>query len=631
MCGIAGILRAGGEPVPPGYIAAMVDTLRHRGPDGDGSFFAPGIALGHTRLAIIDLTPASGQPFVDEAAGLALVFNGEIYNYLELRSELKALGHDFRSSGDVEVLLRAYEQWGHDCLARLNGMFAFAIWNSRKQELFLARDRFGEKPLFLARSPKGLVFASEMKAILAVRPELRRPNRKPIFRYLARGDLDLDEATFFDGIEHLPAAHYMIVDAAGRPVCRRYWSPTSAPVPASRKQATEGFRELFFDAIRVRLRSDVPVGSSLSGGIDSSSIVATINAQKASHFVHQRTFSARFRSPAHDEGRYINALTRQLDAEPHEVWVEPDHFVEEFGDLQWHQEEPIASTSPFAQWLVMRLARESGTTVLLDGQSADELLAGYDQAQGMFWAHWARRGRLDLVAREVLSFVRRYRAIRQPALFAAYYSLPETLRDRLAEFYYRSNGVVSHDLHREFAPAHADATHPFPDRLRNELVRWQTATQLPEFLRYADRNSMAFGREVRLPFLDHRLIEYCFGLPPDMLLRRAVTKVVLRDAMRGIVPDEILDRRDKLAYSPPQRQWVHGPLRPWIEDLLAAAERRTTIFKPLAVRGLRERLQKRPADVLTWRVISTEAWFQRLIDRPGCANSGQAEISPLSW
>lgn len=631
MCGIAGLLRADGEPVPPGYIAAMVDTLRHRGPDGEGTFFAPGIGLGHTRLAIIDLSAASNQPFVDEAAGLALVYNGEIYNYVELRKELQSLGHTFRSDGDVEVLMRAYEEWGPDCLRRFNGMFAFAIWDNRKRQLLLARDRFGEKPLFIARSPRGIAFASEMKAILAVRPELRRPNFRPIFRYLVRGDLNQDHESFFDGIESLPAAHFMVLDHEGKGRPERYWCPVAAAVPASPKVAVEGFRELLFDSVRIRLRSDVPVGSSLSGGLDSSSIVATIDAQKTSQAVHQRTFSARFHSRAHDEGGFINLVTCQADAEAHQVWVEPDRFLTEFQRLQWHQEEPIASSSPFAQWLVMELAKQHGTTVLLDGQGADELLAGYDQSHGMFWAHWARRGRFDRLASEVVSFLRRYRTIRKPVLFAAYYSLPETPRDRLAERYYRSSNVVSQDLHREFSPAHASASHPFPDRLRNEMVRWQTATQLPEFLRYADRNSMAFGREVRLPFLDHRLVDYCFGLPPGMLLRNAVTKAVLREAMTGIVPGRVLQRRDKLAYSPPQEAWVQGPLRPWVEGLLADAVRRTGVFNRRSVLRLRERAGGRSNSLLTWRVLSTEAWFQTMIDAPARAPHGRAEISPLSW
>ncbi|MEO9254054.1 MAG: asparagine synthase (glutamine-hydrolyzing), partial [Tepidiformaceae bacterium] len=532
MCGIAGILRADGEPVSPGVMEAMVATLRHRGPDGEGVWCDGPVAFGHTRLAIIDLTAASDQPIFDDAAGLTMIYNGEIYNYIELREQLRALGHVFRSDGDGEVLLRAYAQWGVDALPRVNGMFVVAIWDERNRQLLLARDRFGEKPMYIARTPRSLVFASEMKAILAVRPELREANRKSVFRYLSRGDLDLDHESFFEGIESLPASHYLLLDSEGRGNAKRYWQASPGCVPSNHLAAVERFRELVFDSVRLRLRSDVPVGSSLSGGLDSSTIVATIDAQKSSQNVAQKTFSARFHSRAHDEGQFIDLVTSHLDADAHEVWVEPDGFLEAFGAMQWHQEEPIASTSVFAQWQVMKLAAEQQTTVLLDGQGADEILAGYDQAHGMFWAHWLRRGRLDKVGREMLAFGTRYGGFRDPALFAAYYSLPGGIRDGLAEFYYRSANMVSPELHREFSPSHVDTYEPFPDRLRNELVRWQTTTQLPEFLRYADRNSMAFGREVRLPFLDHRLVEFCFGLGPDLLLNKAVTKVILREGMR---------------------------------------------------------------------------------------------------
>lgn len=615
----------------PGLIDAMVATLRHRGPDGEGTWTSGSIGFGHTRLAIIDLTAASDQPIIDEAAGLTMIFNGEIYNYVELREELRALGHTFRSQGDGEVLLEAYAEWGVGCLRKLNGMFAVAIWDARRRELLLARDRFGEKPLYVARTAWSVVFASEIKAILAVRPELREANRKSVFRYLSRGDLDLDEESFFEGIEALPASHYLLLDAEGRGEARRYWQAAEGCVPRSRGAAVERFRELVFDAVRLRLRSDVPVGSSLSGGLDSSSIVATIDAEKSSQRVQQKTFSARFHSPSHDEGRFIERVTRHVDAESHEVWIEPECFVEAFREMQWHQEEPIASTSPFAQWCVMRLAAEQQTTVLLDGQGADEILAGYDQAHGMFWAHWMRRGRVDKVGREVMSFGRRYGGFRDPALFAAYYSLPGGIRDGLAELYYRSADVVSPELHREFSPAHVDTYEPFPDRLRNELVRWQTTTQLPEFLRYADRNSMAFGREVRLPFLDHRLVEYCFGLGPDLLLNRAVTKVVLREAMRGIVPDDILDRKDKLAYAPPQRQWNRGVLRPWLEGMLEDAERRTDVFNPRTVREMRGQLGRGGRDTLVWRIASTEAWFQTMVDAGTRVEEGRAEIRAGSW
>ena len=631
MCGICGILRADGEPVPPGIVESMVATLRHRGPDGEGTYFAPGVGLGQTRLAIIDLTPRSDQPFLDEEAGLALVFNGEIYNYVELKAELRGLGHTFRSDGDTEVLLRAYEQWGAGCLPRLNGMFAFALWDSRQRTLLLARDRFGEKPMFIARSRKGVVFASEMKAILAVRPELRDANRRAVYRYLARGDLNLDHESFFAGIESLPGGHFLVLDHEGRGEAQRYWAPTAGDVPVKRAEAVERFRELLFDSVRIRLRSDVPVGSSLSGGIDSSSIVATIHAEKTTQSLQQKTFSARFDSPAHDEGRFIHTVTSRVQADSREVWVKPAEFIDAFERLQYHQEEPIASASPFAQWLVMDLARQNDTTVLLDGQGADELLAGYDQAHGMFLAHWLRRGRLDKMAREFASYSRRYRAAREPALYAAYYSLPGRLRDGLVERYYRSGAVVSPELHREFAPAYAEAPHPFPDRLRNELVRWQTTTQLPEFLRYADRNSMAFSREVRLPFLDHRLAEFCFGLPPDLLLKGATTKVILRESMRGIVPDEILDRKDKLAYAPPQRQWNHGPLKTWVVTMLDRAVGRSEFFNCEAIGEVKRRFEAGGDDTLAWRIASAEAWYESMIERPGRVTSPAAEISSISW
>ena len=631
MCGIAGVLRGNGEPVAPGLVDAMVATLRHRGPDGEGTYFGTGVGLGQTRLAIIDPTPASDQPFIDEAAGLALIFNGEIYNYIELRDELKALGHTFRSTGDTEVLLRAYEQWGVEALPRLNGMFAFALWDERRRKLLLARDRFGEKPMFIARSPRGIVFASEMKAIFAIRPELREPNRKAVYRYLARGDLNLDCETFFEGIQNLQGGHYLVLDADGHGSPVRYWALAAADVPVRPRDAIERFRELLFDSVRIRLRSDVPVGSSLSGGIDSSSIVSTINAQKSSQWVQQKTFSARFDSKAHDEGPFIDIVTRKVDAEAHHVWVNPARFVDAFARLQHHQEEPMASASPFAQWLVMELAKQNATTVLLDGQGADEILAGYDQAHGMFLAHWLRRGRVDKLARELALYGKRYHAFREPAMYAAYYSLPGKLRDGLAERYYGARTIVSSELHDEFAPAYAEAPTPFDDRLRNELVRWQTTTQLPEFLRYADRNSMAFSREVRLPFLDHRLVDYCFGLPPDLLLKGATTKVILRESMRGIVPDSILDRKDKLAYAPPQHRWNHTSLKPWILMMIDRAAARGEFFNAEQVRSVRVRFQAGEADTLAWRIASTEAWYEQMIESPRAVPAGHAEISPISW
>lgn len=623
MCGIAGMLVAGGGEVPREEVLAMAAALRHRGPDGEGSYFGPGIGFGHTRLAIIDLSHASDQPFADEAAGLVLVFNGEIYNYVELRRELEGLGHRFRSQGDTEVLLRAFAEWRTGAFGRLNGMFACAIWDERRRELVLARDRFGEKPLYVARNGRELLFASEMKAILAARPGMREPNLRAVYRYIARGDLDQDAESFYAGIESLPAGHFLVLDADGRGTPKRYWRPRAAETPRRHEEAVEAFRALFFDAVRLRLRSDVPVGSSLSGGLDSSSIVCAIHAQKeAAGLGEQHTFSARFASSAHDEGRFIDLVTARCEARRHDTWVQPEAFEAEFAALQYHQEEPIASTSPFAQWMVMRLAREHGTTVLLDGQGADELLGGYTQALGMFFAHWLRTGRVDRAGRLLWSSWRRYGSLREPALFGAYYLLPARVRDRLAERYFGSGAILARDVHDRYAPAHAATISPFTDRLRNELVRWQLTTQLPEFLRYADRNSMAFSREVRLPFLDHRLAEFCAGLRPEWLLEGATTKAILRRAMEGIVPDAVLKRRDKLAYAPPQRSWARGTLRGWIRRHLEAAAKRRDVFDAEAVRAVVEGFEAGGDDVLAWRVASTEAWFAQMVDRAPALPAG---------
>lgn len=609
--------------MPREDVLAMAATLRHRGPDGEGSFFGPGIGLGHTRLAIIDLSHASDQPFVDEAAGLVLVFNGEIYNYVELRRELEGLGHRFRSQGDTEVLLRAFAEWRTGAFARLNGMFACAIWDDRRRELVLARDRFGEKPLYLARNGREVLFASEMKAIFAARPGLRQPNLKAVYRYVARGDLDQDGESFFAGVESLPAGHFLVLDEAGRGTPKRYWTPRAGEMPRRREEAVEAFRALLFDAVRLRLRSDVPVGSSLSGGIDSSSIVCAVQAQRETlGLAEQHTFSARFDSAQHDEGKYIDVVTRACGARRHDTWVHPEAFEAEFGALLYHQEEPIASTSPFAQWSVMRLAKVHETTVLLDGQGADELLGGYTQALGMFLVHWLRTGRLDRAVKLLWGSWQRFGSLREPLLFGGYYLLSPGQRDRLAERYYGSGRLLARELHDRYAPAHAESIAPFGDGLRNELVRWQLTTQLPELLRYADRNSMAFGREVRLPFLDHRLAEFCYGLPPHWLLEGATTKAILRRAMEGIVPSAVLRRRDKLTYAPPQRSWAQGPLKGWLLELLEGAERRREVFDAAAVASVREAFRAGGADVLSWRVASTEAWFRQWIDRAPVAPAG---------
>ncbi|MBK7127729.1 MAG: hypothetical protein IPH65_17745 [Dehalococcoidia bacterium] len=382
---------------------------------------------------------------------------------------------------------------------------------------------------------------------------------------------------------------------ARRKAPRLHWEPTACEVPGNRAHAIERFREILFDSIRIRLRSDVPVGSSLSGGIDSSSIVSTINAQKTVQWLHQKTFSARFHSQRRTTlGRFIKVVTHRVEAETREVWVEPEQFIDAFERLQTTRKNRWRAPA-FAQWLVMQLARKNDFRPSSSMAGRRRILAGYDQAGGMFLAHWLRRGRPDKVdgsfpptAADTAAFASRplRRLLLAPRDSATASSNATTAPPRSSP-----RSCI------EFAPGHVDGPSPFPDRLRNELVRWQTTTQLPEFLRYADRNSMAFSREVRLPFLDHRLAEYAFGLPPDLLLKGATTKVVLRESMRSIVPMASSIGKTSLPMRPaaPVEPWPAARLDPRKTPERRAAGKSSTE----TVRGSR-RFDSGGDDTLAW-------------------------------
>ncbi|MSQ61115.1 MAG: asparagine synthase (glutamine-hydrolyzing) [Dehalococcoidia bacterium] len=619
MCGIAGIVHFDGRSPSSETVEGMIRLLAHRGPDGERTWSCPEAALGHARLRIIDLSPASDQPFLSEDGKTALVYNGEVYNYRELRTELASRGHVFRTAGDTEVVLRAYEEWGINCPAHLNGMFAIAIWDGRKRQIFLSRDRFGEKPLFYWTDGRRLIFASEIKSILADKDVGRQPDPANLRRYLSTGDMDIGESTFIAGIAAVPASHSLIWSPDGTRRRARYWSPRrpghNDGAASGSSHRTEQFRELLEDAVRLRLRSDVNVGTSLSGGLDSSSIIGMVRNLSESEAVPRRTFSARFRDHKFDEGEYIAAATASVPAYAHETWIDADGFLQALPALQWAQEAPFGGTSVYAQWEVMRLAKEHDTIVLLDGQGADELLGGYTTAYGMYWSHLLYRGQLVRLGREVAAYSRRYGFSSVTALYGLYYSIPERLRAALAERYYRATAIMSPDLRHAHRPSGRSPGLPGLQRLHGLLSQQLMTTSLPELLRYADRNSMAFSREVRLPFLDHRLVEFVLGLPAEDLIGGAVTKKILRRAMRGLVPDKILDRRDKVGFAPPQERWLRGPLAGWLNETLGAAEQRTDIFDAEGVRAVRTEFHAGGPDTLAWRIASTETWFQHFLDR----------------
>ncbi|MEJ7810320.1 MAG: asparagine synthase (glutamine-hydrolyzing) [Gemmatimonadaceae bacterium] len=598
MCGLVGVLRSGRE-IDRGAVERARDTLAHRGPDGAGLWSgvsrdgALRVALGHRRLSILDLSERGAQPLLLQERGgarparrneeggarLSLVFNGEIYNFVELRDELRGLGHGFTSDCDTEVLLAAYAQWGADALPRLNGMFAFAIWDAERSELFCARDRFGEKPFYYVLDERAgfFAFASEVKALIAGGLALPELDERAVYRYFRFGEQAGVETTIWRGVRKLLPSHSLTVRASGRGLAahaERYWEPGDAPPLAlSEGAAAARFAELFADSVRIRLRSDVAVGTSLSGGLDSSSVACQIHRLGAA--AGQKAFTSRADEPALDEFKYAEIVLRHTGIEGHTVTPTADDLVAQFDRLFYHQEEPFPTASIFASFLVHRLAREHGVTVMLDGQGADEYLAGYSHYPALVLLDLARRGELRRWWRERAALATRRAVDPIPPRAALHHWLAGKQVLAAGEPLDASLDAshLSADLHVEFG---SDVSRPMAAgrnaldaRLRADL----TMGHLQELLRYADRNSMAFSREVRLPFLDHRLIELALSVPTEYLYSLAESKRLLRRAMRGIVPDVILDRSDKIGFATPWESWWSGRCGPALRERLLESER----------------------------------------------------------
>jgi asparagine synthase (glutamine-hydrolysing) len=528
MCGIAGVLSADPAHITEQRLKRMTDAIAHRGPDGQGRWISPsGLAgLGSRRLSIIDLSPAGTQPmhYLDR---YTLIHNGEIYNYRELRSLLQSKGYSFYTRTDTEVIMAAYDLYGTSCLQHLDGMFAFALWDEQEKTLFLARDRFGEKPLFVYQDSSQFLFASEMKALWAA-GIIKDSNPVMLFNFITLGytqNPTNGSETFFRHINKLPARSFLLYHAlTQQSETSRYWDPypdegahihgEAATVHAERSERAvlDEFGALLSDSVNKRLRSDVTVGTSLSGGLDSSTIVASILAQPDAPR-KLPTFSAVFPGFAKDESAYISLVTRHFSLENHQTTPGPADLVRDFEKLVYHQEEPFLSSSIYAQFSVFGLAASKHVKVLLDGQGADELLAGYTKYYSWYWRELYRNDKktlaLELAAAKdfdtpddwgwknrlaalLPTYAERYQKQRRAAL--------QLNNKDLSRDFVRQSGISYYDI-------------PPVGRLNGILYYNALMNGMEELLRYADRNSMAHSVEVRLPFLDHRLAEFLFSLP----------------------------------------------------------------------------------------------------------------------
>ncbi len=567
MCGIAGILSFN-QKIEHISILKMTTTLQHRGPDGEGIWIndTKNVGLGHRRLSIIDLTDAGKQPMHYANERYTITFNGEIYNYVELKKELINKGYTFHSNSDTEVLLALYDLKKEELLQDLDGMFAFCIWDNVTSTLFCARDRFGEKPFYYHSNKNYFAFASEMKALFTLGISTTK-NQKKIYDYLLYNILEnpLDKgATFYDNIRQLEPSHYMIITAENKIVKKKYWDIAIHEQPnVSENEAIEKFKELFTLSIRRRLRSDVPVGSSLSGGLDSSSIVMMIDQMKNSNQV-QKTFSARFKNFSKDEGKYMQMVIDKAAVEPHFVFPTVDSVIANLKTIAYHQEEPIGSASVAIQFEVMKLAKQNEITVLLDGQGADEMLAGYT----LFWNTYLNQlYRSDkskyTSASRAYSSIHNRTAVTPDFEFKwrAYHNNSFKTVSHLKNFVKSPTSSYFLGIHPDLVSHYRKEHNPIPkvNSLKEHLYFFLMKRGLNELLRYADRNAMANSVEVRLPFLSHNLVEFLFQLPDEMLLQNGWSKYILRKSMEDILPQEITWRKDKIGYEPPQSEWLATP------------------------------------------------------------------------
>lgn len=652
MCGIVGIWHRDGQPIDLAALHKATALLRHRGPDDEGYLLINkerdrvipcggkgtdsrlglpqiedflgqpfDLAFGFRRLAVLDLSPSGHQPMSNEDEQLWIVLNGEIYNYLELRQDLEGRGHTFRSQSDTETLLHGYEEYGERLLDHLNGMFAFCLWDRRQQRLLCARDRLGIKPLYYFQDPEAFLFASEIKAILALGPELRSPNYPYLKDFVRTGLLDEGPSTLFNQIHHLEPAHYLLL-SSGSSSQERYWDFDAERARGQFDYLHPGktLRSLLQEAVQYQLRSDVPVGTCLSGGLDSSSLVALASSMLSQPM---KSFSSVYEEEGYDEGRFVKIAASAFHTDSHVVQPTPAHFLCHLRQITWHMDEPTAGPGVYSQWFVMQSACGK-VKVLLDGQGGDELLGGYYYYFFPYllslWRRFIAHQDPRLLARMATEALQIWRLVQGNYQFLGLRPFARKVLQRMG---IRPGGaerssIFHPDFERsvpslESKPQALRLADPLSDRLYWDVVK----NSIPALLHYEDRNSMAFGIEARVPLLDHRLVEFCLGLPPEQKIRGNRTKVLLREVMSDMLPPAIVNRQDKKGYPTPLALWLRDGLYHEVREfLLSPRVRERAIFDTARMGALLEEHHSGRRDLSweIWRWISCELWFQTFLE-----------------
>ena len=620
MCGICGIINFNKKPVEESKISRMMSKIKHRGPDDEGILIENNIGFGFVRLSILDLSPEGHQPMYDETNRFIIIHNGEVYNYIELREELIEKGYRFRSNTDTEVILKSYIEWGEDCLSKFNGMWAFCIFDRKTKHIFISRDRYGIKPFYYYLDENQFIFASEIPAILAIMSNKPRANYKTIFDFLVFNRTDQTEQTFFKEIKKLQHGCKLKIKNSKLRISKWYDLPSRVGSTEPFNSPTE-FRELFSSAVGLRLRSDVPVGVCLSGGLDSSSIVSIL--LKDFDKKDLNTFSAVYgEGKRGDESSFIQSYSpagasakegNQSISHMHYTTPNAETLFNDIDVFISAHAEPIPSTSPYAQFKVMELAQKN-VVVTLDGQGADEMLAGYHYFFGFYYKDLLKRIRLLRLISELVHYLKLHKSSYGLKTFL-YFLLPSTLRTsvRVGE-----KGYLRDSFIKQYSDNNTIAGSLYNSASLNKALLDHFEYKLEHLLKWEDRNSMYFSLESRVPFLDYRLVEKSLSLPSELILNNGWTKYILREAMKGVLPEKIRLRRDKIGFMTPEDEWFRtNKFQTIIWAILNSDSfRDREIIDPIYAKKLyQNHLDKKvQASKEIWKWINLELWFRQFID-----------------
>jgi asparagine synthase (glutamine-hydrolysing) len=607
MCGIVGTIRFDNRAIKKSEVTKMMKTIKHRGPDDEGIFIDNSVGLGFVRLSIIDLSSAGHQPMVSGDERYVIIFNGEVYNYIELREELQTIGYKFKSDSDTEVVLQSYIEWGEDCLTKFNGMWAFVIYDKKRKKIFGARDRFGIKPFYYYRDEEIFLFGSEIKAIKSSVEKKLSVNDQAIFDYLSFNRADYKNKTFYNEIQKIPHGHCFSLALNGEFKLKKWYD---LKINCNKKEiGAKEYAELFTSSIKLRMRSDVPVGVCLSGGLDSSSIVSIISKQLNMKDIH--TFSAVYKKGQRgDESEFIKEMSPFLNNMNYttptasSLFDELDDFINVF-------DEPIPTTALYAQYKVMKLAKES-VVVTLDGQGADEQLAGYHYFYGFYFKELLKEFSMIKFSSEIYHYLKKHRSLYGLKAFL-FFLLPEKLKIDLK---FKKVSYIQNDFYKEHNSKNLFADKLYgADGLKESLFN-HFEYKLEHLLKWEDLNSMRFSIESRVPFLDYRFVEQTLSLHNDDYIKKGVTKHILRESMKSIVPEKIRMRYDKTGFETPEDEWFREDyFRDKIENILNNPSERfkkyidTQKAKNIYTKHLKGELN---CSTDIWKWINLDLWLKKL-------------------